>query len=84
LILILKEQQMAAKNSGTVAAKVEVPPDLRAALLEHPKAAAVFDKFPPSHKLEYVKWISEAKRDETRKRRVAAALERMIATSSVS
>ena len=74
---------MPAKSSA-VAAKIQIPPDLRAALTEHPKAAAIFDKLPPSHKREYIKHIVEAKLPETRRRRVASALDRIIAKSSAS
>jgi len=38
-------------------------------------AAATFAKLPPSGKREYVEWITQAKRDETRQKRVATALE---------
>jgi uncharacterized protein YdeI (YjbR/CyaY-like superfamily) len=51
------------------------PPDLRQALKANAKARAAFDGFPPSHKREYVEWISSAKRDETRRRRIEAAVE---------
>jgi len=36
---------------------------------------ATFDAFPPSQQRDYVEWIAEAKRDETRERRIAQALE---------
>jgi len=51
-----------------------VPPDLRAALRKNKKAAAAFAEFSYSHKKEYVDWITEAKRDETRQKRLATAL----------
>jgi uncharacterized protein YdeI (YjbR/CyaY-like superfamily) len=56
-------------------AKVVVPPDVLAALKKNKKALAVFEKFPPSHKREYVQWITEAKREETRARRLATMLQ---------
>jgi uncharacterized protein YdeI (YjbR/CyaY-like superfamily) len=56
---------------------VEVPDDVRAALRKNPKARAAFEAFPPSHRREYVEWIVEAKRDETRRKRLATALEWM-------
>ena len=52
-----------------------VPVELRAALDRNPKAAAAFDGFAPSHRREYVEWIAEAKRPETRERRVNQAVE---------
>ncbi len=39
------------------------------------KALQSFEKFPPSHKKEYVQWITEAKTEETRKRRMDTAIE---------
>ncbi|HEX8579129.1 MAG TPA: YdeI/OmpD-associated family protein [Allosphingosinicella sp.] len=52
-----------------------VPDELLAALAEHPAAKATFDGFPPSCRREYSEWIAEAKRPETRARRVAQAVE---------
>ncbi|MCM3876354.1 MAG: YdeI/OmpD-associated family protein [Thermoanaerobaculia bacterium] len=57
------------------AAPVAVPPDLSAALKKNRKAAATFESFPPSHRREYIEWITEAKRDETRQKRLATTLE---------
>lgn len=51
------------------------PTDLAAALRQHPEAAAQFRDFSPSHKREYIEWITEAKRPETRARRLATAVE---------
>ena len=53
----------------------KTPPDLAAALKKHAKARATFEAFPPSHKREYVEWITEAKQPETRARRLATTLE---------
>jgi uncharacterized protein YdeI (YjbR/CyaY-like superfamily) len=55
--------------------ELPVPDDLMRALKKNKKARTTFDAFPPSHKREYVEWIAEAKRDETRKRRVDMAIE---------
>ncbi|MHB1193606.1 MAG: YdeI/OmpD-associated family protein [Longimicrobiales bacterium] len=56
---------------------VSVPEELAAALAlrKNRKARDVFDAFPPSHRREYAEWIAEAKRPETRARRVAQAVE---------
>lgn len=54
---------------------LRVPRDLRAALDAEATAAAVFDSFPPSAQRDYVDWINEAKRDETRSKRLAQAIE---------
>jgi uncharacterized protein YdeI (YjbR/CyaY-like superfamily) len=52
-----------------------VPQDMRAALDANSAAAATFDNFPPSQQREYVEWVTEAKRDETRSKRLAQSLE---------
>jgi len=57
--------------------EVDVPEDLAAALKKNAKARATFEGFSPSHRREYVEWITEAKREETRARRIAQAVEWM-------
>lgn len=57
----------------------EVPDDLRAALRESPEALAAFEALPPSHRREYLRWISEAVRPATRARRIAQAVEMVLA-----
>ena len=58
---------------------LKVPEDLQAKLNlnKNKKALEVFEGFNPSHKREYVEWITEAKREETRKRRIEQAIEMM-------
>jgi len=51
------------------------PVDLAAALKKNKKAAATWSNFSPSHRREYVEWLTEAKRDETRATRLATTLE---------
>jgi uncharacterized protein YdeI (YjbR/CyaY-like superfamily) len=55
--------------------RVAVPPDLAAALARNARAGSTFASFAPSHRRDYVEWVTEAKREETRKRRVATAVE---------
>ena len=52
-----------------------VPQDLRAAIDAVPAAKATFDGFPPSQQREYADWVSDAKRDETRAKRLAQSVE---------
>jgi Bacteriocin-protection, YdeI or OmpD-Associated/Domain of unknown function (DUF1905) len=54
---------------------VDVPPALRTALEEHADAQAAFDRLSYTHRREYAEWIAEAKRDETRRRRVSKAIQ---------
>ena len=48
-----------------------VPQDMRAAIDAAPAAKATFDNFPPSQQRDYVAWVTDAKRDETRAKRLA-------------
>ena len=57
---------------------VAVPADLRAALGKSKKAQETFEGFSPSHRREYVEWITEAKRAATRERRIAQAIAWMV------
>jgi uncharacterized protein YdeI (YjbR/CyaY-like superfamily) len=57
------------------ARELEVPEAFRAALDRDPKAKATFEGFSRSHRNEYVEWITEARRDETRDRRIRTAIE---------
>jgi uncharacterized protein YdeI (YjbR/CyaY-like superfamily) len=52
-----------------------VPDDLAAALALHDAARATFDRFSPSHRREYIEWITEAKTPATRSRRLETAVE---------
>jgi hypothetical protein len=54
--------------------EVEVPPELAAALATDPDAAAAYEKLAFTHRKEYARWVSEAKKDETRQRRAAESL----------
>ena len=49
---------------------VAVPADLEAALRADPEATAAFAKLSFTHQREYVEWVEEAKRSETRARRI--------------
>ena len=75
----LNEEGVAAPKTkaGKPKPPVETPADLAAALKKNAKARAAFEAFPPSHRREYVEWLVEAKRDETRRRRLEQALEWM-------
>jgi uncharacterized protein YdeI (YjbR/CyaY-like superfamily) len=54
---------------------LEIPDDLLAALRTNPQAAAAFEGFSFSNKKEYVEWLTEAKSEATRKRRLETAVE---------
>lgn len=55
--------------------EVEVPDYFLEALKKNKLALATFEGFSPSHRREYVEWITEAKREETRQRRIKQAVQ---------
>lgn len=74
----LNEEATAVKRPVTPAGKrpaLPVPADLKAALARSKKAGAAFKAFPPGQRREYIEWITEAKRPETRAKRVAQTIE---------
>jgi hypothetical protein len=54
---------------------VDVPAELQEALEADPKARTAFDALSFTHRREYVEWVAEAKRDDTKLRRAAKAVE---------
>lgn len=54
---------------------VELPYILREALAQNESAAENFDNFPPSAQREYIQWITEAKTEPTRAKRLATTIE---------
>jgi len=68
---------MAGRNKVAKAPKPapKSSPEFAAALKKNKKASVVFEAFSPSCKREYVEWIAEAKREETRDKRIAQAVE---------
>lgn len=63
-----------AQRPGKAKEEVDVPDELAAALKRNAKARATFEAFSPSHRREYVEWITEAKREHTRARRIEQAV----------
>lgn len=57
--------------------EVVVPDDLAKGLERNAVARTTFDKLSPSHKREYIEWITEAKTDATRTKRLQTAIEWM-------
>jgi uncharacterized protein YdeI (YjbR/CyaY-like superfamily) len=56
---------------------IAIPGELKKALAARPAALAAFEKLPPSHKAEYVRWIMEAKTPDMRARRAGQAAARL-------
>ena len=64
-----------AKPRPAARRAVAVPADLLAALRKNRRALATFEGLSPSDRRDYVEWVTEAKREETRRRRLATAVE---------
>lgn len=64
-----------AVQSGKV---VATPDDLASALAKNKKARSAFEGFPPSHRREYIEWITGSKAEETRQRRLQQTIEWLV------
>jgi len=67
----------APKTRAKAKKSIPVPSELKGALAKNKKARATFDGFSPSHRYEYLEWITGAKAEDTRKRRLDQAVEWM-------
>ena len=75
--MALTEAGVKAVRTKSAKAEIEMPKDLQAALDANPAASATFTRFPPSCRREYLDWVTEAKRPETRAKRITQAVEWM-------
>jgi uncharacterized protein YdeI (YjbR/CyaY-like superfamily) len=57
--------------------ELPLPDWLKAGLMTSPQAWENFSKLPPSHRRNYIGWISDAKKEETRQRRIQEAIVRL-------
>lgn len=55
--------------------QIEIPDEMQKALVKNKKAASHFEKMSPSHRYEYLEWITEAKTDATKQKRIDTAIE---------
>ena len=74
---LLERNAARAAKAARPAKALPVPADLVKALRGNAKARAIFAKFSPSHRREYVQWITDAKRADTRRRRIDTAVAQM-------
>jgi len=86
LLVILKEiREQIGKTFGdevkiivepdTEPRVIEIPAELKKAFKTEKEAKAFFDKLSYTHQREYVMWINEAKREETRQNRIVKTIE---------
>lgn len=72
-----KGVKLTAKPKANGNKEITVPDYFEKLLVKNKKAKITFDAFSYSHKKEYIEWITEAKTEETRNRRMIQALEMM-------
>jgi uncharacterized protein YdeI (YjbR/CyaY-like superfamily) len=76
-----KLNEVGVKKSVTIRSAVKkqlvVPDYFTNALQKNKKALKLFEELSPSHKKEYVEWVTEAKTKETRQKRLATSIEWM-------
>jgi hypothetical protein len=70
------QQRPASAPKSTERVAIEIPEDLKQALVEAQQLDA-FEKMAYTHRKEYVRWVSEAKRQETRDTRIVKTVERI-------
>lgn len=63
---------------GGVRREPTLPEELRAALAAAPEAEERFAAMAPSHRREYVRWVAEGRRADTRERRAAQTVMRLL------
>ncbi len=67
---------------GVEMSETEIPRELSAALANSERARARFEHLAPSHQMQVIEWVAEAKRPETRIRRAEKAVEMLVAPRS--
>ncbi len=74
--LKLDESGMKVKKPTKVPkTEIAMPADFAAELNQNPKAKLHFEQFSPSHKREYLEWITTAKTEATKLKRMATTIE---------
>ena len=67
--------KLPAKPKSIEKKEIIIPGYFKKALNKNKKALLAFENYSYSHKKEYVQWITEAKTEETRNKRMATAIE---------
>jgi len=75
MMLNEKGVKLPPKKAAKEKKEIVVPDYFLKQLQKNKKAFTTFQDFSPSHKREYVEWITEAKTDETKNRRMETAIE---------
>ncbi|MEO7766859.1 MAG: YdeI/OmpD-associated family protein [Ferruginibacter sp.] len=67
--------KLPSKLKTTEKKEIIIPEYFTKALSKNKKALQIFENYAYSHKKEYIEWITEAKTEETRNKRITTALE---------
>lgn len=71
----LTDMGVTMKKAAPSKTEMEIPDYFQAALNDNSKALGFFEKASPSFKKEYITWLTEAKTEATRNKRMEQALE---------
>lgn len=69
-------------DSKSKTAVTKVPAAVVQTLAGHAEARAIFEQLPPSHRREYMRWITSAKKPETVARRLDQLISMLLARNS--
>lgn len=69
-LLLFKERDKKGLKAKPLKKKLAIPPDLKKLLTKNKKAWQNFNNFAPSYKKLYIEWIMDAKKKETREKRI--------------
>jgi uncharacterized protein YdeI (YjbR/CyaY-like superfamily) len=72
---LLNEKGTKVSRAKKPKAEIPMPEEFASALKRNKKALSSFKQFSQSHKREYLEWITDAKTDATREKRIATAIE---------
>ncbi len=64
--------------------EIEMPESFKQALSKNKKASAAYENFSPSHRHEYLEWITGAKTEETRNKRIEKTIEQLKESKSLN
>lgn len=77
LKVTLGDQIEVKLEADTTSTEIIIPEDFQEVLYTNATANSFFEQLAPSHKKEYLAWISDAKKEETRQRRILQAVEKL-------
>ena len=73
-----KGAKLPKKEKAAASKEIEIPSYFSDALKQNETALEAFENFSPSHKREYLEWITEAKTEATRNKRIATTIEQLV------